>query len=620
MELGANAKGSRARGLVRAPAQRLPGGSGAGGRGPAARPAAMKDLVRYVGAASVLGLLFSALSLTNRRSGAAGQAAALGDVELAGGTGYRELSELAGDPAAPANAHGLHVPPPSAGASAPAPRHKAAPALPVREISRTRPSAPVPLPPAAHTPPSPSPPGRPLSAARHDLEAQPQADFSVAWHPRKKPPRGQNPAADADDGPAQNAEPEPWQKARAEAARRIKEAQMVAPGDITRRVKAQLAKQQDAVNSMKKRRAADPDNAELKRKTEQLDADLRATGDKLEAIARAEEEKEAHKRSGADAQFAGPDPVWAGLLSPPPKISVTYESCVRSLRASGKHGRPKTLQNPNWIHFPKAGTTFATTLYGYLCTARNASGPPALNAVCSWCGTAGKQNHGGLQWDPKTWPIIPFEAEPYCDWNISLNPRRVFSNHFSVPRENAGSLVALFRDPRKRLVSAWNNNKHSYGGNRAVIEAAQNLPDFINAPGIQSCQTKMVIGDGCSGTRQLKDGDMELAKQMLSDKFQFVGLTEAFNASVCLFHHMFGGEPREYSFQAVGLERSSEFLFHHYHRTKKYKPLPGGGERLPPNAWMKVSTDDDKWDWQLYQHAVSVFVSRLREHKLLPAG
>lgn len=75
-------------------------------------------------------------------------------------------------------------------------------------------------------------------------------------------------------------------------------------------------------------------------------------------------------------------------------LSVTYESCVASLqqmhaqspaainsaRVSTTSTRlvfqPKTLTNIRWMHVPKAGTSFAATLFAYAC-----NGPEPLVSV-----------------------------------------------------------------------------------------------------------------------------------------------------------------------------------------------------------------------------------------------
>lgn len=378
---------------------------------------------------------------------------------------------------------------------------------------------------------------------------------------------------------------------------------------------------------MKRKAAAgnQPPSAEMNAKLGKAQEDLRVAKEKLAAVVQHENKlaTDNERRLREHANFSGPEPVWAGLFEPVPQLSVTWESCLASLE---KKAAPKSLQRPLWIHFPKAGTTFATTMYSYLCTSTPTPqiSPKGIN--CTYCGVQGKTAHGGLQWDPKSYPILPFEQEPYCDWDVEFDHNNVFSNHFPLPgmesKISSLSPIALFRDPRKRLVSAWNNNKHSYGisgmERKRLEKEAQTLKEFIAFRGIPSCQTKMLTGKTCgNGDAKVTSATVVEAKHRLADKMAFVGLTEMFNASVCLFHHMYGGLPKEYQFQPVGLERSSDFLFNHYHRSRKYLPLPGGGERVHSDSWKEVPVGADKYDWEIYVEVVKTFAQRLQNHGLM---
>lgn len=89
--------------------------------------------------------------------------------------------------------------------------------------------------------------------------------------------------------------------------------------------------------------------------------------------------------------------------------------------------------------------------------------------------------------------------------------------------------------------------------------------------------------------------------------------TDAFNASVCLFHHQFGGKPEEWMFKSAGGIRSGEILFKH----NQDGPLPGIGERVHPNHWKKIPLDWDPIDWRIYSIAREVFVSRLRKYGMI---
>ena len=88
----------------------------------------------------------------------------------------------------------------------------------------------------------------------------------------------------------------------------------------------------------------------------------------------------------------------------------------------------------------------------------------------------------------------------------------------------------------------------------------------------------------------------------------FVGLTDAFNASVCLFHHMHGGVPEEYMFTTHS--RSGADLL------KKGKPLISGEPRLPKDYWMKLDEGLDPFDAAIFSSAKEVFSANLIKYGL----
>jgi hypothetical protein len=82
----------------------------------------------------------------------------------------------------------------------------------------------------------------------------------------------------------------------------------------------------------------------------------------------------------------------------------------------------------------------------------------------------------------------------------------------------------------------------------AVLEAARNgdslgsLRTYVNWRGIPSCQTKMVLGYKCASDEITLDSeDLRRAMDIVENDFLFVGITEDFDRSVCLFHAMLGG-------------------------------------------------------------------------------
>lgn len=304
----------------------------------------------------------------------------------------------------------------------------------------------------------------------------------------------------------------------------------------------------------------------------------------------------------------------------PGSVNITYESCVQSLRGTST---TKTLKRRiHWLHFPKCGTSFGAVLYGYLCqynksafVAPNSAQTPGAN--CTYCGRRGKNSNKPTIWDPHLRKLIPFDDErghigmKFCDWSVPV-PHFPFTNHFAhawnwEQKQYKDAPVALFRDPRRRAVSAWNNNKHSYGIGtfnnpfdkkeaRQRINALQTVFEFARYPAIQSCQTKMLLGEYCGEYLNITTQMFhEAIRRVLN--MEFVGLTDAFNASVCLWHHQFGGTPHEWMFQSVGKVRSGEYMFAQSQKAKTNRerdpePLPGGGDRAHPNTWCEYHAHD----------------------------
>ena len=115
----------------------------------------------------------------------------------------------------------------------------------------------------------------------------------------------------------------------------------------------------------------------------------------------------------------------------------------------------------------------------------------------------------------------------------------------------------------------------------------------------------MLLGEYCGL-------DINITKAMHDEairrvhKMKFVGLTDAFNASVCLFHHTFGGTPEEYMFTTH--TRNGK------HLAKRKELQCGLGLRVDSSSWEDFdSMDVDPYDTMVYEAARSVFSARLQE-------
>lgn len=116
-----------------------------------------------------------------------------------------------------------------------------------------------------------------------------------------------------------------------------------------------------------------------------------------------------------------------------------------------------------------------------------------------------------------------------------------------------GSVVAVFRDPLQRLISAHRSMQQSplccsldWGlgppnGTRRRSFDGVSAAQFARMPGIGGCQTKMVLGWACAREVQLTQAAVARAVHFVEHSMAFVGLLAEWETTVCLWHARFGG-------------------------------------------------------------------------------
>lgn len=120
------------------------------------------------------------------------------------------------------------------------------------------------------------------------------------------------------------------------------------------------------------------------------------------------------------------------------------------------------------------------------------------------------------------------------------------------PHRDVGGVVAIFRRPMQRLLSArsyMRRHRHCCGADwgltrkrREQARAAASARTFALLPGMRGCQTKMVLGYRCCDVAGgLIAGRIPRAVEFIERRMAFVGLLEQWERSVCLFHARFGG-------------------------------------------------------------------------------
>ena len=224
--------------------------------------------------------------------------------------------------------------------------------------------------------------------------------------------------------------------------------------------------------------------------------------------------------------------------------SSSSSSICASLNLTTAALEPRVLPNPTrWLHIPKCGMSLKNVIIHSACP-----GVPKTALFGS-----------GLN--------SPFNLSQLC--TTRLLGRIGHRPLSSVERLQPERVVALFRRPNQRIISAFYANRHSIGsgfdrnaarlvssvGSRgeAKLVAFLNttLPQYAHFPGIAGCATRMILGDGCAGEPSKPNRSMAVQAAALLRRFAFIGLTERYAESICLWHATFGGEPLPVEFADV---------------------------------------------------------------------
>ena len=242
---------------------------------------------------------------------------------------------------------------------------------------------------------------------------------------------------------------------------------------------------------------------------------------------------------------------------PPPPACLDYNfSCLQPCLACKHLSRPgcsrcATTSRPRcrtdqeatavkrlplrWLHIPKCGATLAVSVLSYACSER----------IPAWH-TVGMALRGGRV-DVRMAHALGARGRrrgTRCGGQLLLP----FDGHEPVSGRDV-QLVAMFRRPSQRLISAYLDNLHAWGlahSERASLKArAPTIAAFARYPGIAGCSAKMLAGYHCAARVDLSDGlVLGTALSVLrSKRFAFIGLTEEWTSSVCLFHRMLPGTP-----------------------------------------------------------------------------
>jgi len=226
-----------------------------------------------------------------------------------------------------------------------------------------------------------------------------------------------------------------------------------------------------------------------------------------------------------------------------------------------------TITPIEWLHFPKTGSSFQTTLAHFACGSKLAAN--ATVQECFW-GPAGHElpraADGALLHADK--PNSPWGGGDLAwrtsDWNAVCGDQFASFESGHEPLREEASLehtVAMFRDPKTRIMSGYHARMHDcrsmqvdYCTRRdgVSLKDTRKPPDDCVTSGPQAapveeysrcvggCMGNMLMGEPCSsGGGVTAPTHSSIARV---PHLGFVGLTEEFDLSVCLWHARFGGE------------------------------------------------------------------------------
>jgi len=210
----------------------------------------------------------------------------------------------------------------------------------------------------------------------------------------------------------------------------------------------------------------------------------------------------------------------------------------------------RQLKNLRWLHIPKAGTSFIATIWNYACGQGDVTIDLAVDAAsangCMACYDFALMDRYPMQKYCKQGVLEETSSGTFLTQHQPL----ILSDVESKSEDYAG----FFRKPSQRLISAYFNGLHASGLDSTTNSGLHSACDgkgpgcYAKYPGIAGCTARMLTGKNCADAGGASnpdsfDGGASLLDKALEniDKMSFVGLTERWDESICLFHRMFGG-------------------------------------------------------------------------------
>jgi len=267
--------------------------------------------------------------------------------------------------------------------------------------------------------------------------------------------------------------------------------------------------------------------------------------------------------------------------------------------------KPKRIR---WLHIPKTGTSFISTLWSYTSSTTNRYIDLNVNShSCSMFDNTSYSMYDFVLMKRYPWEMygalnmIPNNTKKMLSVDIPLGlvggtqhaalahdlddesyistPHYQRVKHSKMIRKwgselsNNITIASFFRQPEDRILSAYYDGRHSNGFTpelyKGLVDASYQrnpttkhsckidnsnktyhnpLECFARYPGIAGCMTRMLSGETCADGILQENGieNLQMALDVILNPLDFVGLMEEWNESICQFHRLFGGKKKNH--------------------------------------------------------------------------
>ena len=231
---------------------------------------------------------------------------------------------------------------------------------------------------------------------------------------------------------------------------------------------------------------------------------------------------------------AGPDAAISQRHGQPKAYALAYSRQVMWRPAANQLPAPVAIDRIFWLHVPKCGSSFTHTIFHYAC-ARPVSwscGNGVHHPPPDYCGT----NRSTIQ-----------EQMHVGNYHTPIRWVQGMGGRFE-PRANVGNVVAVFRSPAQRLLSAFSYMKQmpfcctsdwgmgpANGYKRASVLKMPDAATLARLPYSQGCMTKMIIGFRCFDDHTLTDKEMERARRFVDEGIWHLSVCKESGRAQCAY-------------------------------------------------------------------------------------